>query len=445
MDNPNITEQKKDTEKALIMHEQKQQQFMDALMSNSPFHLSFDLSGDGMIYEDSVNVSDPYPLQAEAIMELPVHFEAFFQKWYELCDPQFEKPLEENIFTESYLKEAYARNEHLLDTVVKQKTIDFDGNYIFMQIFIVLTENPANHHIYVYIIWRDISAFRQKIAENSMDLITDNKVLREAYETANKTSSNKTNFMAQMSHDIRTPMNTIIGMAAIASKHIYNHERVRHCISRITSASRYMLTLLNEILDMSDIESGTLKLEESTFNIVNMIDNLKILCRNMASENEHAFNITHNEIVHKHVIGDSLRIQQIFMNISTNSIKYTPNGGNISVSVKEEPSGEEGKCCFQFIFKDNGIGMENHYISQIFDPFSRAKDHRVEKIQGSGLGLPITKTLVEMMNGNISVKSLPDKGTTVEVTIFLKLPAETEVNEEKEELPIFITKEDFDK
>lgn len=426
----------------ILMHQQRQLQFMDALMSNSPFHLSFDLSGDGIIYEDAVTVSDPYPLKASAIMELPVHFETFFQKWVEFCDPQFETLPDENIFSTAYLKAAYERNEHLIDIVVKQKTIDFDGSYIFMQIFIVLTENPSDHHIQVYVIWRDISAFRKMVAENSMELVTDNKELRQAYETANKTSSDKTNFLAQMSNDIRTPMNTIIGMAAIASKHIYNHERVRLCIANITSASRYMLTLLNEIIDMSSIETGTLKLEESTFNIVNMIDNLKILCRNMASENEHAFTITSHDIVHQHVIGDSLRIQQIFMNIATNSMKYTPNGGNISVSITEKPTEREGDCCFQFAFTDNGIGMESNYIRHVFEPFVRAKDHRVEKIQGGGLGLPITKTLVEMMNGSISVKSCPDKGTTVDVTIFLKLPAEREDNG-KEEGPIFITKEEF--
>lgn len=442
MDNSNITEQKREGEgeNPILM----QQQFMDALMSNSPFHLSFDLSGDGMIYEDHVHISEPYPLRAEAIMELPVHFEAFFQKWYELYDPHFEKTPDENIFTEYYLKEAFARNEHLIDTVIKQKTIDFDGNYIFMQIFIILTENYADNHINVCVIWRDISAFRQKTAENSMELMTDNKMLREAYETANKTSYNKTNFLAQMSHEIRTPMNTIIGMAAIASKHIYNHERVRHCISRITNASRYMLTLLNDIVDMSDIESGTLKLEESTFNIINMLDNLNVLCHTMASEYEHSFNVTHSEIEHKHVIGDSLRLQQIFMNISSNSIKYTPNGGTISVSVTELPSDKAGKCCFRFNFKDNGIGIEHDYIGHIFEPFVRAKDYRVDKIQGSGLGLPITKTLIEMMEGNINVNSLLDKGTSIDVTIYLKYPVEKEEEKNKDERPICLTKEEFD-
>lgn len=422
---------------------QNQQQLMDALTSNSPFYFSFDVSGDGMIHEDFVTTTGYHPIQMAAGMELPVPFELFAKKWYEIYEPQFEKKPEEDIFTIDYLKKAFERSEHITDIVVKQKSLEGNGESSYVQIFIVLTERPADHHIWAYVIWRDISSFRRTVIENNLELENHNRELKEAYESVNKTSAAKTDFLAQMSHNFRIPMNTIIGMTAIAGKHLFDHDRVRKCLNRITDSSRYMLVLLNEILDMSDIESEKLILEENTFNITKTLENLMVLCRNMAKENEHAFTITPHGIAHDRVIGDSFRVQQVFMNLATNAIRYTPDGGDIYVSVTEKLTENKNKACFEFTFKDNGIGMDRDYMAHLFEPFLRAKDHRVERIQGSGLGLPITKALVEMMDGTINIESELDVGTTVTLTMYFKLPDNEEVPYADSDEPVFVTKEEF--
>ena len=262
--------------------------------------------------------------------------------------------------------------------------------------------------------FRDITASIEKELEAQ-------RALREAYDVAEAANRAKSDFLQTMSHDIRTPMNGIIGMTAIAAAHIDDKERVQDSLQKITHASRHLLALINEVLDMSKIESGKVSLAEEEFNLSDLIDNLLTMTRPQIEEHEHELKVNIQDVQHELVIGDSLHIQQAFVNLMSNAIKYTPNGGKINLSIREIPVGQEKVGCYEFVFRDNGIGMSKEFLEHIFEPFARAEDGRISKIQGTGLGMPITRNIVRMMGGDIQVESKLQEGSTFTVMIFLKL------------------------
>ena len=262
--------------------------------------------------------------------------------------------------------------------------------------------------------FRDITASIKKELEAQ-------HALQEAYDAAEAANRAKSDFLQTMSHDIRTPMNGIIGMTAIAAAHIDDKERVQDSLQKITHASRHLLALINEVLDMSKIESGKVSLAEEEFNLSDLVDNLLTMTRPQVEEHEHELKVNIQDVEHELVIGDSLHIQQAFVNLMSNAIKYTPNGGKINLSIREIPCNQEKVGCYEFVFQDNGIGMSEEFLQHIFEPFSRAEDGRISKVQGTGLGMPITRNIVRMMGGDIKVESRLHEGSTFTVTIFLKL------------------------
>ncbi len=247
------------------------------------------------------------------------------------------------------------------------------------------------------------------------------QALEDAYEAANRANAAKSNFLSNMSHDIRTPMNAIIGMTAIACAHIDDKERVQDCLTKITVSSKHLLGIINEVLDMSKIESGKLDLNMEDFDLAELVDNLIAMCKPQIEAMHHELLVDVKDIEHEFVTGDSQRIQQAFMNLMSNAIKYTPEGGKIRLSITEKPTNKGKVGCYEFIFEDNGIGMSEDFQKHLFEPFSRAADARVIVQQGTGLGMAITQNIVGMMNGDIHVESEPGKGTKFTVTIFLSL------------------------
>lgn len=245
-------------------------------------------------------------------------------------------------------------------------------------------------------------------------------LLKEMCDVAVHANAAKSEFLSRMSHDIRTPMNAIIGMTAIAGTHLDEPERVSDCLAKITTSSRHLLSLINEVLDMSKIESGKITLAEEEFNLSDLIQNLLTMVRPVVRERGHKMELHVSRIEHEDVVGDVMRLQQVFMNIMSNSVKYTPPGGTLELEVCEKPSKVHGYGCYEFIFTDNGIGMSEEYLEQIFEPFSRAEDNRVSKIEGTGLGMTIARNIVQMMNGTISIESKEGEGSRFTVTIYLK-------------------------
>ena len=273
--------------------------------------------------------------------------------------------------------------------------------------------------------------------------IESHKALKEAYRAAENASRAKTEFLSNMSHDIRTPMNAIVGLTAIAGANIESQDRVVECLGKITKSSRHLLGLINEVLDMARIESGRMSLAEEDFSLPELVDNLLTLTKPAIDEHKHQLEVHVEHIEHEAVCGDSLRIQQVFVNLMSNAVKYTLDGGNITLTIEEKPNGFSELGCYEFSIEDNGIGMTPEFQKIMFEPFSRADDHRTTKVQGTGLGMAIARNIVNLMNGDIQVESAPNKGTKITVTVYLKLQ-ENEKEQEKEllDLPVLVVDDD---
>ena len=243
------------------------------------------------------------------------------------------------------------------------------------------------------------------------------QVAYSAAETANKA---KTMFLSSMSHDIRTPMNGIIGMTAIAMRHADDREKVMDSLQKIDKASKHLLGLINEVLDMSKIESGRVDLIEEEFDLKDLIENMVNIMKPNIDEHHHKLTVNVSKLRHTAVIGDSLHLQKVFTNLLGNAIKYTPDCGKLKLKASEKPCAQEKTGCYEFVFEDNGIGMSEDYIKQIFEPFVRASDERLKNIQGTGLGMAITRNIVRMMGGDIEVRSKLGVGSQFIVTVYLK-------------------------
>jgi len=233
----------------------------------------------------------------------------------------------------------------------------------------------------------------------------------------------KTTFLSNMSHDIRTPMNAIIGFATIAVSHIDNRDQVKDCLQKVLSSSNHLLSLINDILDMSRIESGKVQIKEQECNISELMHNLVNIIQPQVKAKQLELFIDTFEIVNEDVIADSLKLNQVFINLLSNAVKYTPAGGTITFRIMQKTTFRHGYGDYIFIIKDNGIGMSKEFVEHIFEPFEREKNTTVSGIQGTGLGMAITKNIVDMMNGSISVKSEQGVGTEFIVAVTFRIHA----------------------
>ena len=269
-----------------------------------------------------------------------------------------------------------------------------------------------------------------------------NKKLKITAKEADSANKAKTDFLSTMSHDIRTPMNAIIGLTTIAEKNIDNKKTVSDSLRKITLASNHLLTLINDILDISKVESGKLNLVPQTFSIVETVENLMNLSQPMVKDKNIDFRFRINRIEKEYLYADQLRINQIYINILSNAIKYTEPGGSVYVDMKEEESPKPG--CVRLTYKvaDTGIGMDHEYMANIYQPFSRQTDSRVNKIQGTGLGLTITKRMVDLMGGTIDCQSELGKGTTFTVVLDIPVAEQQKVDMKLDPMDVLLVDDD---
>ena len=244
-----------------------------------------------------------------------------------------------------------------------------------------------------------------------------NKRLQITASKAESANKAKTDFLSTMSHDIRTPMNAIIGFTAIAEKNLGDVDSTKESLRKISLASNHLLTLINDILDISKVESGNLKLSPLTFSIVETVENLMNISQPMIKEKNIEFSFHINQIEKEYLYTDQLRLNQIYINILSNAIKYTEPGGSVSVDLREEKSDIQDHIRLTYAVADTGIGMSPEFMESMYTPFSRQVDSRVNSIQGTGLGLAITKQMVELLGGTIDCQSEQGKGTTFTVTL----------------------------
>ena len=245
--------------------------------------------------------------------------------------------------------------------------------------------------------------------------------LREALLMARSANAAKTIFLNNMSHDIRTPMNAIIGFTNLARTHINETDKVEDYLKKIGQSSDHLLSLINEVLDMSRIESGKMSLDEEEESLSEIIYTLRDIVHVEVRKKSHDFAIETVNIGDDIIMVDKLKLDRVLLNVVSNSIKYTPNGGSITLRVTKKEIKKTGYATYEFVIKDNGIGMSKEYLDTIFVPFSREKTSTVSGIQGSGLGMAITKNIVEMMGGTIEIESQKDKGTVTTIIFDFRL------------------------
>ena len=267
---------------------------------------------------------------------------------------------------------------------------------------------------------KDIVYVAQDVTESKRKEMREQRALQAACQAANQANASKSEFLSRMSHDIRTPMNGIIGMTQIASEHMEERERVVDCLGKIQSSSASLLSLVNEILDMNEIESGNVDLVADAFCLPDLVKNVTEAMLPDVMQNGLELKVHPLQLTHEKVIGDWGRLRQVFLNILGNSVKFTPSGGLLELSVLERETRKYGCCSYDFIFRDNGIGMKEEFVPRIFEPFSREEDSRISQVKGTGLGMTIAQNIVRMMGGSIDVESILGEGTRVTVTLFLK-------------------------
>lgn len=257
------------------------------------------------------------------------------------------------------------------------------------------------------------------------------KMAAKRAEIANKA---KSDFLSRMSHDIRTPINVILGMTAVATMNIDNKEKVKDSLKKISMSGKHLLALINDVLDMSKIENGQEQLCEDKFEIIEVLESIISLFQNQLQEKNMTADFTVKRLINNSVIGDERRLQQIFVNIIGNAVKFSNTSGNIRISVEEKDSSISSKGYYQFVFEDNGIGMDSKFIERIFEPFARADESGAT--EGTGLGMAIAINIAKLMGGDIEVESTLGKGSRFKVDVYLKINKEQpeEIKEKDDEI-----------
>ena len=254
-----------------------------------------------------------------------------------------------------------------------------------------------------------------------------------ALEVAEKASKAKTDFLSNMSHDIRTPMNAIIGITTLMKNELHQPEKLAEHLGKLETSGRLLLGIINDILDMSRIESGKTTLNIEKTNIPQQVSQLDSIIRQQASQRRQTFTVE-NHVQHENVLADPNRLNQVLMNILSNAVKYTPQGGHIRLEV-EELTHTEHYAKYRFVVQDDGIGMSEAYQKTLFEPFTREEKSGTNRVQGTGLGMAITKSIVDLMGGTIHVESAPGKGSRFEVVLELPIDAEADKVQTASALP----------
>lgn len=269
--------------------------------------------------------------------------------------------------------------------------------------------------------------------------IEKRQMLEDALLQANNANKAKSTFLSNMSHDIRTPMNAIVGFTNLAIAHIDNKSKVEEYLDKIMTSGNHLLRLINNVLDMSRIESGKMQLDEKPCNLKDILSGLRNILQTEATAKHMKLNIDMENVTNADICCDVLRLNQVLLNLLSNSVKYTRNGGTVSMSVTEKGGAPSGYANYEFRIQDNGVGMSNEFVAHIFEPFERERNSTYSKIQGTGLGMAITKNIVDMMGGTIEVKS--EQGVGTEFTLCLTLGLYSEgakaQNEVKDESAAF--------
>ena len=296
-------------------------------------------------------------------------------------------------------------------------------------------ETGEPHYIHVTGFINDVQGAKKCIVDLS-DRTGEHQTtmaVEAALEIAEKASQAKTDFLSNMSHDIRTPMNAIIGITTLMKNELHQPEKLAEHLGKLENSGQLLLGIINDILDMSRIESGKTTLNVEKMNLPQQISQLDSIIRQQAGQRRQTFTVN-THLQHENVLADPNRLNRVLMNILSNAVKYTPTGGHIRFEVEELPRNEH-YARYRFVVQDDGIGMSADYQKTLFDPFTREERSGINKVQGTGLGMAITKSVIDLMGGSISVESATGKGTRFEVVLEFPIDAEADAVPEAQALP----------
>ena len=325
------------------------------------------------------------------------------------------------VFSREKVLERFAQGERELYMELRQKGVD--GQYHWVSVQLIYVDNPVGEHVIAIELVKNLDALRAEKARQE-------QLLRDALASAEAANSAKSDFLSRMSHDIRTPMNAIIGMTTIGQLKTQDPDRVMDCFQKIDASSRFLLSLINDILDMSKIETGKMELAKEPFDLTELIGEVNAIIFPQTIQRGLSFEIHHEEPLERRYAGDVLRIKQILMNLLSNALKFTPAGGRVVLGLREQQR-TNGFAYLCFTVSDTGAGMSPAFMKRIFQPFEQESSEIARNKVGSGLGLAIVYNLVQLMSGTVDVQSEQGRGTTFSVTLPLGL---VDQDEDKERL-----------
>lgn len=437
----NITEVKEKElriQAEISLANRKERQYRIAITSNAIYTFDFNLTRD-LIEKDIVCMADGelVSLLEKMGLKAPCRASEWFEKWERHIA---EESIEDYraVVNEEYFRKCFDQGdteinvEYWVENTQKEK--------VCIRESFIMTWDDDTGDIMVMVVSKEITGQVRKQMEQT-------QALQDALLEAQHANNAKTTFLSNMSHDIRTPMNAIIGFTTIAVSHIDNRDQVRDCLQKVLSSSNHLLSLINDILDMSRIESGKVQIKEQECNISEMMHNLVNIIQPQVKAKQLELFIDTYDITNEDVFADSLKLNQIFVNLISNAVKYTPAGGTVNFRIIQKHTYRRGYGDYMFIIKDNGIGMSPEFVEHIFEPFERESSTTKTGIQGTGLGMAITKNIVDMMGGKISVESEKGKGSTFTVELSLKLQNTVKEAEKIKELAgkrALVVDDDFD-
>ncbi len=411
----NVTELKKkemQIQAEMSLANRKERQYRIAIASSAFSTFEFNLTKD-LIENDVVRIIDgqQVSLLERAGLKAPCKASECFERWKKFVLDESKKEFSQ-VVNIDYLKERYEQGDAEVD--VDYWGMEAGGEQMCVRQSFVMTQDNDTDDIMVMVVSKEITEQVKKQREQT-------QALQDALLQAQHANKAKSTFLSNMSHDIRTPMNAIIGFTTIAVSHIDNKDQVRECLQKVLSSSNHLLSLINDILDMSRIESGRVQIKEQECNISEIMHNLVNIIQPQVKAKQLELFIDTFEVVNEDVIADALKLNQVFINLLSNAVKYTPAGGTVTFRIMQKTTFRHGYGDYIFTIKDNGIGMSPEFVEHIFEPFERETTVTQSGIQGTGLGMAITKNIIEMMSGTIKVESETGKGSTFTVELSLKL------------------------
>lgn len=338
--------------------------------------------------------------------------------YHNSCRKYFEQYPEEYEKMAVTVTQALAKGEKGYECICRMPRKD--GSCSWIKVNGMFSDQKVNDIPVIYATFIDVTeAVEQKELQQQLEKRSEE--LQKALQAAEVANREKSDFLSRMSHDIRTPMNAIMGMTDIAVAHMDNPDKVTDCLRKISLSSQHLLGLINDVLDMSKIESGKMTLAEEMIELPEVMDTIVSIMQSSVKDRQQHFDVRLHQIRHEQLYSDSLRLRQVLINVLSNASKFTPPGGTISFDIEELPSASAGQAWFQFTVTDTGIGIKPEFLRDIFKPFTREKDSRIDKTEGSGLGMAISKKIVDLMGGTIEVSSGVGIGTSFTIRLPLQI------------------------